>query len=132
MMSGGLVRMVAKAAAGLLILLAFVVAQVPARASSQPVAVYNPLALTHALHGPRPAAAVQQAQATPCSGPGCVDGPACCVGMSCPTATGQLAASPTSLPASLSVGSGAFLTVLAVPYAGTVATPTPPPPRLSV
>lgn len=129
---GGLMRMVVRTAAGLLILLAFAVAPAPAEASLQPAAAESQLSLTHVALGLRTTAAVEQAQAAPCSGPGCVDGPACCFGASCSAAVGQLAAPPADLPAPLSIQSSAFLTVPMAPHAGTDATPAPPPPRPSV
>ena len=126
----GLMRMVVRTAAGLLILLAFAVAPASAKASSQLLAPQSPLPPTHVA--PLGAtAAVQQAQSAPCSGPGCVDGPVCCPGASCSAAVGQLAAPPAGLPAPLYVEAGAFLTVLVAPHAGTAATPAPPPPRPS-
>lgn len=128
----GLMRMVAKAAAGLLVLLAFAVAPAPVQASSQSTATHSPISLTHVSHGLGASGAVSQVHATRCSGPGCVDSPVCCPSASCSAAVGQLAASPAGLPAPLSIGSGAFLTVLVAPHAGTDATPAPPPPRPSI
>jgi hypothetical protein len=119
-MRGGLARMIGKMLAGLLLLLVFGGVPLPASAHAPQASV---------SYQPQIASIFDPVRAEPCSGPAGVNGPSCCLGMSCFAGVAQSAEGSPIVPVPPAASRRAHHIAQSAFPAGTHATPAPPPPR---